>query len=102
MLDGVGPGAYADRAETPDLTFEGLPKIVPLRVATDFTIEPRDPDPRGMEVIGADGQTGGVVRDAWVDRSETLIRYLEVEIASGRRAYSCRSTTRASTVDASG
>ena len=85
MLDGVGPGAYADRAETPDLTFEGLPKIVPLRVATDFTIEPRDPDPRGMEVIGADGQTGGVVRDAWVDRSETLIRYLEVEIASGRR-----------------
>jgi photosynthetic reaction center H subunit len=51
-------------------------------LAPDFHLESRDPDPRGMEVIGADGVTGGIVRDAWVDRSETVLRYLEVEVLS--------------------
>jgi photosynthetic reaction center H subunit len=85
MLDGVGPAAYAERADTPDLTFEGAPKIVPLRVAADHYLESRDPDPRGMQVIAGDGEIAGTVRDAWVDRSEALIRYLEVEVAGGRR-----------------
>lgn len=80
MLDGVGPAAYADRAEVPDLTLEGEPKIVPLRVATDFSVESRDPDPRGMSVIGADGRSGGTIVDVWVDRSEPQVRYLEVEV----------------------
>ncbi len=81
MLDGVGPAAYALRANKPDLTFGGLPRIVPMRVATDFKVDDKDPDPRGMPVVGADGVTGGIVRDIWVDRSESLIRYLEVETA---------------------
>jgi photosynthetic reaction center H subunit len=85
MLDGVGPAAYAERADTPDLTVEGDPKIVPLRVAADHYLESRDPDPRGMEVLGADGKVAGTIRDAWVDRSEALIRYYEVEVAGGRR-----------------
>lgn len=80
MLDGVGPAAYANRADVPDLTIEGTPKIVPLRVAADFHVESRDPDPRGMEVLGADRLVGGVVRDIWVDRSEVIFRYLEVEV----------------------
>jgi photosynthetic reaction center H subunit len=81
MLDGVGPGSYALRAETPDLTLEGLLRIVPMRVTTEFTITSRDPDPRGMSVIGADGELGGVVSDVWVDRSEPQIRYLEVQVS---------------------
>ena len=87
MLDGVGPAAYANRADVPDLTLEGLPKIVPLRVAADFDVEHQDPDPRGMHVVGADGMVGGIVRDVWVDRSETIFRYLEVEVplTSGTR-----------------
>jgi photosynthetic reaction center H subunit len=85
MADGVGPAAYAMRADAPDVTIDGRPKIVPLRVATDFTVEMRDPDPRGMDVVGADGEAAGIVRDLWVDRSETLVRYLEVELAAGRR-----------------
>jgi len=88
MLDGVGPAAYAARADVPDVTIDGLPKIVPLRVASDFSIATRDPDPRGMAVVGADGRVAGNIRDVWVDRSETLIRYLEVEVqgpASVRR-----------------
>jgi photosynthetic reaction center H subunit len=80
MLDAVGPASYANRANVPDLTFEGAPKIVPLRVATDFSIESRDPDPRGMEVVGADGNVGGVIRDVWVDRAEAMIRYLEADV----------------------
>jgi photosynthetic reaction center H subunit len=80
MVDGVGPAAYANRSDVPDLTIEGHPKIVPLRVATDFWVERRDPDPRGMAVVGADGKVAGIVSDVWVDRSEILIRYLEVDI----------------------
>jgi photosynthetic reaction center H subunit len=88
MLDGVGPAAYANRPEEPDRTVDGALKIVPLRVAKDFSVEARDPDPRGMAVIGADGAVGGVVVDAWVDRSEAILRYLEVEVPAatgGRR-----------------
>jgi photosynthetic reaction center H subunit len=45
-----------------------------------------DTDPRGLPVLGADGQAGGTVVDVWVDRSEVLFRYIEVEAAaSGRR-----------------
>jgi photosynthetic reaction center H subunit len=80
MLDGVGPAAYALRADVPDVTVEGTPRIVPMRLAPDFMIAARDPDPRGMAVAGADGYFAGVVRDAWVDRSEVVIRYLEVEV----------------------
>ncbi|CAN0349057.1 unnamed protein product [Phaeothamnion confervicola] len=83
MQGGIGPGAYALRADVPDLTVEGLPKIVPMRVATEFSIETRDPDPRGMSVVGMDGEIGGVVSDVWVDRSEILIRYLEVSSGQG-------------------
>jgi photosynthetic reaction center H subunit len=83
MLDGVGPAAYGNRADVPDLTFDdGIPKIVPLRVAIDFHLAEEDPDPRGMTVYGADGKPAGVVADVWVDRSEVIVRFLEVEIAS--------------------
>lgn len=79
MLDGVGPASYADREDVPELTMHDIPAIVPMRVDSTITIEPRDPDPRGMPVIGADGEAGGIVRDVWVDRAELIIRYLEVE-----------------------
>ncbi len=83
MKDGVGPAAWASRADVPDLTFdEQLPKIVPLRVANGFYLAEEDPDPRGMEVVCADGKVAGVVVDAWVDRSEVLVRYLEAEVAA--------------------
>ena len=85
MVDGVGPAAYAERADEPDLTYDGKVKIIPLRVATDYHVETRDPDPRGMPVIGADGETGGTVRDVWVDTAEVMIRYLEVELRGGGR-----------------
>ncbi len=80
MLDGVGPAAYANRANVPDVTIDGIPRIVPLRVTAHHSVADGDPDPRGMTVIGADGQSGGTVRDLWVDRSEEIFRYLEVAV----------------------
>jgi photosynthetic reaction center H subunit len=80
MLDGVGPGSYANRPETPDLTHEGEPRIVPMRIATEFYVEERDPDPRGKSVYGADNKVAGTVTEIWVDRGEPQIRYLEVKV----------------------
>lgn len=85
---GIGPGAYAARRDTPDLTIDGAPRIVPLRTADDFKVSAKDVDPRGLPVLGADLFTGGVVRDIWVDRSEVLFRYLEVEVAAASDAAS--------------
>ena len=81
MLDGVGPGSYAAREDVPELTMNNIPAIVPLRVAAGTTLSTRDADPRGMNVIGADREIGGVVTDVWVDRAEAIVRYLEVNAA---------------------
>ena len=83
MQDGVGPAAYALRADEPERAFDGnVPKIVPLRVATEYHLDANDPDPRGMPVIAADGASAGTCRDVWVDKSEVILRYLEVEVAA--------------------
>lgn len=84
LIDGIGPGGYADRPKYPDMTVEGTPRIVPLRVAPDFAVSHHDTDPRGLAVLGCDGLKAGEVSDIWVDRSEQLIRYLEVAVA-GRK-----------------
>jgi photosynthetic reaction center H subunit len=85
MGAGVGPGAWANRSDTPDPTIDGRPKIVPLRADATFYLEPRDPDPRGMTVIALDGEAAGTVAEVWVDRSEPQVRYLEVLVASTGR-----------------
>jgi photosynthetic reaction center H subunit len=87
MLAGVGSGAYANRPTTPELTLDGVPKIQPLRVVTEFSLDPRDPNPVGMPAVGLDGEVGGTVVDAWVDVIEPQVRYLEIaldEAAGGR------------------
>lgn len=83
MLAGVGPGSYAEREDVPDRTEHGGLKIVPLRVATDHWIPSEDPDPRGLPVYGADDRIAGKIVDAWVDRSEVMIRYLEIGLKDG-------------------
>ena len=85
MVDGVGPAAYADRCHTPDLTLHGEPKIVPLRAAPDWHVAEESPNPIGMTVLGADGRAAGIVCDVWVDRSEMVARYLEVDVATPAR-----------------
>lgn len=81
MLAGVGSGAYARRPDSPELSLEGEPKIQPLRVATDFSLDARDPELIGMPVLGLDKETAGTVVDAWVDVVEPQVRYVEVELS---------------------
>jgi photosynthetic reaction center H subunit len=86
LLAGVGPGSWADRADVPDLTAHGTPKIQPLRVTGHYGVSAKDPDPRGMPVLGADGQSAGTVSDLWIDQSEHMFRYLEVRLAGGMKS----------------
>ena len=83
MLAGVGPGSWAERKDIPDLTAHGDARIVPMRTDEGFSIAAGETDPMGMTVIGCDGQQAGTVKDVWVDRSEHLIRYYEIELEGG-------------------
>jgi photosynthetic reaction center H subunit len=80
MRAGAGPGAYPKRADVPDLTLDGQPRIVPMRGAAGFAVATPGTDPRGMAVHGADGARGGTVRDLWIDLSEPQVRYLELDV----------------------
>jgi photosynthetic reaction center H subunit len=82
MVANMGPGSYAQRADKPERTSEGHLLIVPLRVAQTFALN-GGPDPRGWNVVGADGRPGGKVTDVWVDRADFMIRYLEMELTEG-------------------
>lgn len=88
MLDAVGPGSYSQRRDVPDLNMHGKPKIVPMRVAEGFHVDSHDPDPRGMAVLGADGEEAGQVSELWVDLVEPMLAYYEVSLTEqmgGRR-----------------
>ncbi len=84
LTSGAGPAAYSLRADTPDKTVDGANKIVPMRLAKAFFVEPRDVDPRGLNVVATDGVVAGQVSDLWIDLSEDMIRYLEVKTKGGR------------------
>ncbi|MCX7304274.1 MAG: photosynthetic reaction center subunit H [Hyphomicrobiales bacterium] len=83
MIDGVGPAAWAERADRPDTTWDNKVKIVPTRADSHYTVANGDPDPRGMSVKGADGKVAGTVTDLWVDRAEHVVRYLEIDAGPG-------------------
>ena len=84
LADGVGPAAYAQRADWPDLDMEGRIRIVPISTDDHFWLERRDPDVRGWKIYGADKREAGTITDIWVDRSDRVVRYFEVALASGR------------------
>jgi photosynthetic reaction center subunit H len=83
LVDGVGPAAYAMRAPWPDLDMEGRLRIVPIGADDHFAIAARDQFLIGMPVTGADNRIAGTVTDVWIDRSDRLIRYLDVQLTSG-------------------
>lgn len=84
LLAGVGPGAWANRADEPDMMHEGGVKIVPLRVTAEHGVHIKDTDPRGLPVYGADGELAGTIADLWIDQAEILFRYLEVALPGGK------------------
>ena len=85
MTSGVGAGAYAMRADVPDLDLHGHPIIRPLRALDGFDVSKNDTDPRGLPVLGTDNKVAGTVVDMWVDTCEMLFRFVEVELAVSKK-----------------
>lgn len=88
MQDGVGPASYAMREDVTDLTDDGRDRISPFRLNAEYYVPEQDFDPRGHPIVGKDGVIGGTVVDLWVDRSEAVIRYFEVEVEGSDGAKS--------------
>jgi len=81
LMSGVGPAAWCNRLDVPDMMWEGgQPKIVPLELSHGFRVAREDRNPIGMPVFGCDDKMAGVCTNIWVDQSERLIRYLEVRL----------------------
>jgi sporulation protein YlmC with PRC-barrel domain len=55
-------------------------RLVPLKDARDFRLAKGDPDPRGWNVFGEDGERVGTVSDLLVDPAAMKIRYLAVDL----------------------
>jgi photosynthetic reaction center H subunit len=83
LLAGVGPGSWAVRPDFPYQTADGHNLLAPLRVATNFAVALEGANPLGFTVIGADRKTAGVVKDVWVDRGESVLRYYEIALNGG-------------------
>ncbi len=81
MLDNIGPGSYTLRQDHVELTFAGEQAVLPMRNLPELSVAHQDADPRGMPVVGCDGEVGGTVRDIWVERIENQVRFLELEVA---------------------
>lgn len=79
FVAGVGPGSYANRAKFADVDAHGNPRIVPMASAPEVSVARGSTDPRGLPVYGADGKTAGTVTDLWIDRAESIVRYLAID-----------------------
>nr|WP_294520377.1 photosynthetic reaction center subunit H [uncultured Rhodopila sp.] len=88
LLSASGPAGYALRADKPELTWHNdETRLAPMRVATDHSFDEYSPNPIGFEVLGCDGIAGGSVKDVWVDREESVIRYYEVTVPGGKSVF---------------
>ena len=58
---------------------------MPMSQAAGFSVS-AGRDPRGLPVQAGDLEVVGRVSDMWVDAPEQLVRYLEIELNSGRQA----------------
>ncbi len=82
MADGVGPASWAARKDVPELDGHGHNKIVPMGKLDGFAVS-AGRDPRGLPVQAGDLEVVGRISDMWVDASEALVRYLEVDLNTG-------------------
>ena len=86
MIDGLGAAAWTERADHPDATNEGEPRIVPLSSlpADEFFVAKQSSDPRGMDVRACDDVIVGKITEIMLDRMEMLPRYYQVALNSGK------------------
>ncbi|MCP9223837.1 photosynthetic reaction center subunit H [Erythrobacter sp. LQ02-29] len=81
LLSRTGAASWVERADHPDLSYDGQPVFRPLRWLENFTVAHLDADPRGMPILGCDKQVAGEVVDIWADRAEHHARFLEVALS---------------------
>lgn len=81
LVDGVGPAAWAERMDEVELTLHGTPRIVPMASDSEWGIVDGDNNIMGWDVTAYDGEKVGTVKDVWIDRSESLIRYVEIQVS---------------------
>lgn len=81
LVDGVGPASWVKRADWPDQDMEGRNRIVPMSSEHEWSIAREDPNLLGMTVVAADGVEVGPITDVWIDRSDHLVRYVDVATA---------------------
>lgn len=62
------------------MSTDDLDRVVPLDDLDDFRVAGDDPDPRGWEVVAADGGRIGEVDDLLVDTGAMKVRYLDVGV----------------------
>jgi len=79
MIDGIGPGAWANREDKPELDGHGHPKLVPMSKASAFRVAAGF-DPRGLPIMAGDEEIVGRCVDMWIDEPEQMVRYLEYEL----------------------
>lgn len=79
MIDGVGPAAWANRRDVPELDGHGHDKIRPMSSLDDFHVS-AGRDPRGKAVVAGDGEVVGRITDMWIDVPEALVRFLTVDL----------------------
>lgn len=79
MIDGVGPAAWAPRRDIPELDAHGHVKIKPMSMLAEFKVS-AGRDPRGLVVVGGDGEVVGRIVDMWVDVPESLVRFMTVDL----------------------
>lgn len=84
LLAGVGPGAWAVRPDVTSKTSEGEDLLAPMRVASNYAVAPEGPNPLGFTVVSGDRKAAGTIKDIWVDRSESILRYYEIALPEGR------------------
>ena len=82
LKDGVGPAAWAERQDWPELDGHGHAKIVPMASVAGYS-HAAGRDPRGKPVWGKDRKSAGTITDMWIDKPELLVRYLEMELEGG-------------------
>lgn len=75
------PRIYGDPEQMPPPSnVPGDARIIPLKEARDFRLGKGEPDIRGWNVFGADGERVGTVAELLVDPAALKIRYLDVDV----------------------
>ena len=62
------------------MSTDDLDRVVPMDDLDDFRVAGDTPDPRGWEVVAADGRRIGEVDDLLVDTGAMKVRYLDVGV----------------------